>query len=137
MEKTGNKNVAPVTNKPGRFNPGVFPNYSEFPWNEDFFGPLYIPKKNDSVLLSRKNLLLYQRIAERFENAKFAFKDDSVFVNGKFSKYYSFHLDYYFVMGDNRNNSIDSRNWGFIPENHIIGKASMIIWSASANKNKL
>ncbi|PBQ30433.1 signal peptidase I [Sphingobacteriaceae bacterium] len=107
------------------YHPSVFPNYAALKWNLDFFGPLYIPKKGDSILLSKENLVLYQRTLERFEEAEFQFKGDSVFVNEKFSKFFLVKNNYFFVMGDNRYNSIDSRVWGFIPENHVIGKAGM------------
>ena len=116
------------------YHPAIFPNYSVYPWNIDHFGPLWIPRKNDSVLCNKQNLLLYQRIIERNEKAVLSFRKDSVFINGKYNRYYTFKQNYYFVMGDNRHNSIDSRHWGFIPESHIIGKASFIIYSP---KNKI
>lgn len=107
------------------YHPSVFPNYAALKWNLDFFGPLYVPKQGDSILLSKENLILYQRTLERFEDVKFRFNGDSVFVNEKFSKFFLVKNNYFFVMGDNRYNSIDSRVWGFIPESHIIGKAGM------------
>jgi signal peptidase I len=112
------------------YHPSVFPNYASFHWNLDHFGPLWIPKENDSVRLNKPNLLLYQRIIERFEEIKLSFKNDSVFIDNKHALYYTFKHNYYFMMGDNRHNSIDSRNWGFIPESHIIGKASLVIYSS-------
>ena len=107
------------------YHPSVYPNHPSFLWNNDFFGPLYIPRKGDSILINKENLILYQRTLERFENVKFSFKNDSIFINNKFLHYFLFNNSYFFMMGDNRYNSIDSRTFGFIPESHIIGRTGM------------
>jgi len=119
------------------YDPAVFPNYPEFKWNMDQLGPIYIPREGDSIKLTLKNLLIYQRIIERFEKAVLSFKNDSVFVDGTFKNYFTFDNDYYFMIGDNRHNSTDSRHWGFIPRSHIIGRASMVLHSKKERRNFL
>ena len=117
------------------YRPTTFPNHPSITWNYDFFGPFYIPKKGDSILLNPKNQILYKYVFEKFEKQAVTSKDSLTFVNGHQQKYYTFSQNYYFVLGDNRHNSIDSRTWGLIPQSHVIGKASVIL-SSSINKNR-
>ncbi len=117
------------------YNPSYFPNSGQVKWNLDYFGPLYIPKKGDSILLDNRNLILYKTCIQEHEGNLVTTKNDSVYVNNKLSKYYVFKMDYYFTLGDNRYNSIDSRYWGLLPESHLIGKASYVVLSKQKGKS--
>jgi signal peptidase I len=113
------------------YNPKIFPNNSAFRWNADQFGRLYIPQAGATIPLTKENLILYHRIIEVYEGNTLETKNGSVLLNGKIVTAYTFRMNYYFVLGDNRDKSIDSRYWGFLPEDHIIGKASSILSTSS------
>ena len=111
----------------------IFP-YTER-WTCDYFGPVWIPAKGATVELDTENLPLYERIIRDYEHNTLQVKDETILINGEVATTYTFQQDYYFMMGDNRHNSLDSRYWGFVPEDHIVGTPSIIWLSTDASKS--
>ncbi len=114
----------------------IFPQTpEEYQWNNDQLGPLFIPKRGSSVALNEKTYPLYKKIIREYEHNTLSKEGDSFLLNGEKATSYTFKMDYYWMMGDNRHHSEDSRTWGFVPEDHIVGKP-VFIWMSWDNFNQ-
>jgi signal peptidase I len=120
-------------------SPGdVFPNLPNLDWNRDNFGPIFIPQQGTTVAINPQTLPFYQKVILDYEyNQNVVVKDGKLFIDGIEVSHYTFKQDYYFMMGDNRHNSADSRYWGYVPEDHVVGKAVFIWMSANENGSSL
>lgn len=113
----------------------IFPQDSNYPWNNDNFGPIYIPQKGATIALTPKTLPLYKKIIRDYEGNTVGISGNEISINGQVADSYTFKQDYYWMMGDNRDHSEDCRTWGYVPADHIVGKP-IFIWLSFDNFNK-
>ena len=112
----------------------IFPNDERFDWTEDNFGPLWVPKKGATVTLTMENLPLYRRVIDVYEGNDLEVKGTEILINGTAATSYTFKQDYFWMMGDNRHRSQDARYWGFVPHDHVVGKAVLVWLTADPEK---
>jgi len=115
----------------------LFPQDSEYSFTADNFGPIYIPKKGETIDLSVKNFPLYKRVIGEYERNKITSRGNQILINNQVATSYTFKQDYYWMMGDNRQNSIDSRYWGFVPFDHVVGKPVLVWMSFDTIKKRI
>ena len=113
----------------------IYPLNGNKGWTRDNYGPVWIPKKGATVKLDMNNIAIYERPIKVYEGNDLQVRGGKIFINGKPATSYTFKMDYYWMMGDNRHNSLDSRYWGFVPEDHIVGKPIFIWWSHDPDHN--
>ena len=119
--------VVSIENMPDEPVDGLYPVNKVTGWTLDNYGPIWIPKKGETIDLTLDNLPMYERPIHAYEGNSIDVKDGKIYINGQETTRYTFKMDYYWMMGDNRHNSADSRFWGFVPEDHIVGKP-IFIW---------
>ena len=115
----------------------IYPLNGNKHWTRDNYGPVWIPKKGESIELTQENLPVYERPIKVYEGNSLEVSDGKILINGQEVRRYTFKMDYYWMMGDNRHNSADSRYWGFVPEDHIVGKPIFIWWSSDPDRRGL
>lgn len=127
--------IKPLNIKEGSYADYIFPFNNHYKWNIDNYGAIIIPKKGQKIQLNAHNIHIYKRVIKNYENNEIEWSNNLFIINGDTVSSYTFKMNYYFMMGDNRHNSSDSRFWGFVPESHIIGKATRVLFSSNKNNN--
>ena len=121
------KLVSRIVMEPEIFTGQMYPLNLYTKWDRNNYGPIWIPKKGATIKLTEDNLPIYERPIRAYEGNTLEVKEDGIYINGKKTDEYTFKMDYYWMMGDNRHNSADARSWGFVPEDHIVGKP-IVVW---------
>ena len=133
---TGNKKlISKIIIEPGEFSGQMYPLNLYTKWDRNNYGPIWIPAKGATIKLTEDNLPIYERCIVAYEGNKLEVKEDGIYINGEKTDSYTFNMDYYWMMGDNRHNSADSRYWGFVPEDHIVGKPLFVWWSSDPDRH--
>lgn len=131
------KSVTKQITPKGTFDKSIFPHSPQYPWSIDNYGPIYIPEAGKTVELNLKTLPFYKRIIEVYEHNNLTVNGNKIFINGKLANTYTFKQNYYWMMGDNRDNSEDARFWGYVPFDHVVGKPVFIWFSWDSNGKSL
>ena len=131
------KSVTKQLTPKGFYDSKIFPHYPKYKWSVDNFGPIYIPQKGATVELNAESIPFYEQIIRRYENNDLTIFEDDIYINGKKVDSYTFKQDYYWMMGDNRQNSLDARAWGYVPFDHVVGTPIMVWFSWDAQKGKV
>ncbi len=131
------KSIEKLIQTKGNYDQNIFPHNPMYAWSADNFGPIYIPEEGATIKLNAKTIPFYKRIIQEYEKNDLTFFEDDIYINGKKTTSYTFKQDYYWMMGDNRQNSLDARAWGYVPFDHVIGKPVMIWFSYDKDTGKI